>query len=805
MNKKYVSCFVVLGLVVSILPLFVYTVEATATNITTSTSDGHIYAMSSTYTTAHNSLSGTVVDSGATFSIGQRGTATFPTNYYIYRGFVFFDTSAIPSDVTIDSAWLNLTGSNDFSTVDFNLVIQNGQPNRPNDPLQTSDYGYTLYSGDGGSVSSAYYPNFNIEMNADGRSWINKGGSTKLALISSEDIISSQPGLGAEYVDVHSRDGSAVLCPWLNITYTLPSPSVNVEVTLNIPLSGTGYASETLPADLNLTVNETLGRNMTINIYGDDIIVDTHLTDGNETYEYPWTPSSGGIHTWDAIVNCSEGLAYGVWSDVDATDYCSYTTGTTSFMGIINVEMNDGELDHASGYSNTPYEDFTFTGCNISLGNTYELSVTLGGIYVQALAVWVDWNNDSVLDADERTVGDSTGSGSGTVITAQITVSNNAVTNGSVLMRVITDYQSTPEDNPCGSDNYGDCEDYSIKVLSNVYTESETRWFAVDYFNDTFNVSDYINDSNDVTVNTGNISFTKSSNFERSITLGSDDATENPTGYGTAYFASTTQYLYTGYFSVTYQKMTGAYRFQDMVIPQGATGISAFLDLYIYTNDGDVDTNVTGVLETDTPTWLTANRPWSRPSTSVDSMINWSMASGGVDTWRTSPDLGGIIEEIVGQGGWTSGNSLGLLVRGNDTDGEYKPRSFEYSSASYAPKLTITYYEPTLVGNITSVNISRPDNYMWDTLSVHTNQSDNFHCNFSILDSYENVLLSGLDGMNNSLSSIGTSEKTIRLFGEFNDAMTMFSWNISWISKEVTSRIWIRGDTRLLGCNIGGN
>ncbi len=102
-------------------------------------SDGYIYKSGSTYGTVQGASTGTVNSSGTYITIGQR-KISFPGTYYIYRGFVFFNTSALPSNAYLDNATLSLYKKDDYSTTDFDITIQNGQPTYPHNPLQTGDY-----------------------------------------------------------------------------------------------------------------------------------------------------------------------------------------------------------------------------------------------------------------------------------------------------------------------------------------------------------------------------------------------------------------------------------------------------------------------------------------------------------------------------------------------------------------------------------------------------------------------------------------------------------------------------------------
>jgi hypothetical protein len=60
----------------------------------------------------------------------------------------------------------------------------------------------------------------------------------------------------------------------------------------------------------------------------------------------------------------------------------------------------------------------------------------------------------------------------------------------------------------------------------------------------------------------------------------------------------------------------------------------------------------------------------------------------------TSPDLGGIVQEIVGQGGWQSGNNLALVISPMLAGQQFMDwQAYDFSPAN-AARLTISYETP---------------------------------------------------------------------------------------------------------------
>ena len=178
-------------------------------------SDGHIQKSGGDYEQIWESENGDVWDT-IHIRIGQLDYITF----FIFRGFFLFDTSSIPDNAIISQATLSLYGAIDHSGIDFDIVIQDGQPVYPHNPLQSGDYYKGHYSGDGGSFNTLYFSNSSyndITLNAFGRSWINKQGVTKLCLRSNRDIQKIVSTI-AETVWVYSGD-STNFKPKLTVTY----------------------------------------------------------------------------------------------------------------------------------------------------------------------------------------------------------------------------------------------------------------------------------------------------------------------------------------------------------------------------------------------------------------------------------------------------------------------------------------------------------------------------------------------------------------------------------------------------------
>jgi hypothetical protein len=144
------------------------------------TNDGYLYNSNSNYNTAWAASNGTISSSAVYLSIGQSKVASFPPDYRIYRSFLLFNTSQIPTNAIIDDAKLSLYKKDDYSTTDFTITIQNGQPTYPHNPLQAGDYAKSHYTGNGGGLNTVNFVNGWNDITLTNISWINNTGVTKL-------------------------------------------------------------------------------------------------------------------------------------------------------------------------------------------------------------------------------------------------------------------------------------------------------------------------------------------------------------------------------------------------------------------------------------------------------------------------------------------------------------------------------------------------------------------------------------------------------------------------------------------------
>jgi hypothetical protein len=263
--------------------------------VTSSSYDGDITGDGGPYSTVQGASEGSPIDNAATFSIGQRcesmGPPPPPPIYFIYRGCVYFDTSSIPSTDLIDSVTLKLYKDSDFSTTDFDIIVQNGQPTYPHAPMVPGDYDEDHYSGNGGSLNTASFSNGYNDITITNHSWINTSGTTKLCLRSSRDINSVEPS-GDEYVTVSSsgtnNEEPKLLVVYRNQSKIKNTGSTDIKGYLLMKVQyynvSTGWASEIV------AINDTTPRvinsseQLALDLIFNGLVNTNNLTQGSGTY-----------------------------------------------------------------------------------------------------------------------------------------------------------------------------------------------------------------------------------------------------------------------------------------------------------------------------------------------------------------------------------------------------------------------------------------------------------------------------------------------------------------------------------------
>lgn len=222
---------------------------ATATiTINSNQNDGFLTGLHVVYASANALTQGTYVNWN--IIVGQYYNNTNSSAYEIARGATIFDTSLLGNaSVNGATAQLYLYGpggkviNNPASTTAWSVVMQNGMPTYPHNPITATDFNRTNYSGTGASLpvsacTEGAYNNY--VFNSTGLGWINTTGDTKLVWRSSRDINSIAPTpSGSAFVTEYlyyldEQYGSEGQRPKLVINYTIGIPSLATSDVTNI-------------------------------------------------------------------------------------------------------------------------------------------------------------------------------------------------------------------------------------------------------------------------------------------------------------------------------------------------------------------------------------------------------------------------------------------------------------------------------------------------------------------------------------------------------------------------------------------
>lgn len=228
---------IIISVLISVITLLCFIqpkpVLATSTTFYSSTSDGLVRASNGTYATAWAAATGTV-DAAITQPIVGQYLAL--GTYTVFRGYLFFDTSSIPVGATLISASLSLYGTSIIWASAFDVVVTNGQPTYPHDPLVVGDYAKGNYTGNGGSLTIANVGSWSasgynlINLNATGIGWINTTGTTKLCLRTSDDIAGTS---GLNEIAYYASEQGMGYQPKLVVTYAT-TPTIQTATPTNI-------------------------------------------------------------------------------------------------------------------------------------------------------------------------------------------------------------------------------------------------------------------------------------------------------------------------------------------------------------------------------------------------------------------------------------------------------------------------------------------------------------------------------------------------------------------------------------------
>lgn len=250
MKRRFISMLlvaVVVAVGLSILPAT--PAEATLDILYSSPSDGYLSEESVSWDSCRDSTSGDYInDTGSSLSIYSSDS------FWIYRVYLYFDTSSLPDGADISAAYLKLyiteIEDNGSGYIYVRRPLTGPPYTYPHDPLELGDYDRTKYSTtDYGNkafsaMSEGAYTTITI---TNPNNIIDKTGWSKILLLIYSDAADYEP-YDADWLTFNSGD-SATGKPELWVTHTPASaPSISTDPATDIATT-TARLNSTLTDD----------------------------------------------------------------------------------------------------------------------------------------------------------------------------------------------------------------------------------------------------------------------------------------------------------------------------------------------------------------------------------------------------------------------------------------------------------------------------------------------------------------------------------------------------------------------------
>tara|TARA_R100001198_G_scaffold12086_1_gene5156 strand:- start:2044 stop:2703 length:660 start_codon:yes stop_codon:yes gene_type:complete len=144
--------------------------------------------------------------------------------------------------------------------------------------------------------------------------------------------------------------------------------------------------------------------------------------------------------------------------------------------------------------------------------------------------------------------------------------------------------------------------------------------------------------------------------------------------------------------------LTGYFRFQTVNVPQGASIVTAKLQLAFHstgTGAGNtLDIYANDVDDASAPSTLSD----FQSKVKTTEKVTWTLPSGSAGTYYDTPDISDVVQEIVDRSGWAANNDMMFILPStswnSSTNWLYQFRSYNYGG-SFKPKLVIEYSTAT--------------------------------------------------------------------------------------------------------------
>ncbi|MCP5016448.1 MAG: hypothetical protein GY938_14470 [Ketobacter sp.] len=130
-------------------------------------------------------------------------------------------------------------------------------------------------------------------------------------------------------------------------------------------------------------------------------------------------------------------------------------------------------------------------------------------------------------------------------------------------------------------------------------------------------------------------------------------------------------------------------RFASVPVPAGAIITNAYLQFQADEAGGSAtNLNIRAIDEANTPTFTSA--AFNISSRNVTAAEQWnSLPAWSVDQNHVTPDIAGLVQQVVNNPGWVSGNAMGFVITGTGT----RTAESYNGERTAAPTLHVEYYE----------------------------------------------------------------------------------------------------------------
>ena len=265
--------------------------------------------------------------------------------------------------------------------------------------------------------------------------------------------------------------------PASGLTYTWTPPVIPV-------CSGTPNPGNTLSPSLTSPPNGTVNLSLQNTTTGTGVTYQWQSSTDNSTWTNFGTSSSTQTSppitspTWFRCTVTCLGNS-GISTPIQITlSYCTYNITNNDPTGITSVTF--GTISNTS-VGGPAYSNFTTQSTTVEQGGIYQLNVKVNtdGNWTVNTKVWIDWNQNYVFEVgEEYSLGSAinTTNGITSLSPLNITVPSGA-TLGDTRMRIVSVEASDPVPLACGTQLYGEAEDYKLTIIPPTALPVELLYF----------------------------------------------------------------------------------------------------------------------------------------------------------------------------------------------------------------------------------------------------------------------------------------------------------------------------------------